>query len=309
MQNRILIAVNLVLAAALSWGVFSSWKKEGSQTGTGIFGPEKEIQTVRTFDLAGKTFSFCGEIFPIENPDVYQRIDRELVQNVYSHSSTIMHLKRANALFPVIEPILKEEGVPDDLKYLAVAESGLTNAISPANAKGYWQFISSAADQYDLEISKEIDERYHIEKSTRAAARYMRDLQKRLGSWVSAAAAYNGGLGRITEESGKQRAKNFWELNLAADETMRYPFRIAAIKEVMENPSAYEYVVEKDHLYEPLGAFSLVEVAPPVENWGDWAARHGMTYRELKIWNPWILGSTLSASKTPKTYSVKVPKK
>ena len=198
MNNRILTILNIVLALALSWAVFSSYKKDDPTTG---FGGASPLQTIRTFSLEGKKFDLCGEPLPVDQPDVRQRFDRELVQNVYSHSQTLMAIKRANAIFPIIEPILKEEGVPDDLKYLAVAESGLTNAVSPANAKGVWQFIGSAGTQYGMGISKEVDERYHFEKSTHAAAKYMRDLYKKFGSWYLAAAAYNGGAGRISEGS------------------------------------------------------------------------------------------------------------
>lgn len=304
MSNRILTILNVVLALALSWAVFSSYKKDETP---GEFGGAKTLQAIRTFNLQGKNFDLCGENLPIDQPDVRQRFDRELVQNVYSHSQTLMAIKRANALFPVIEPILKEEGVPDDLKYLAVAESGLTNAVSPANAKGVWQFIGSAGTQYGMEISKDVDERYHLEKSTRAAAKYMRDLYKKFGSWYLAAAAYNGGAGRISEELANQRAANFWEMNLGAEETMRYPFRIVAIKEVMQHPADYEYVIENEHLYPPVENFTTIEVSEPVANWGDFAQKYGTNYRQFKILNPWLISSTLP-NKERKTYKVRVPK-
>ncbi len=303
MSNKVLIALNVSLAAVLSWAIFSSYKND-DQKGYGAATPP---QAIRTFNLEGKKFDLCGDPLPIEERDVRQRLDRELVQNVYSHSSTLMAIKRANALFPVIEPILKEEGVPDDLKYLAVAESGLTNAVSPANAKGVWQFIGSAGEQYGLQISKEVDERYHLEKATHAAAKYLRDLHQKFGSWYLAAAAYNGGAGRISEELANQRAKTFWEMNLAAEETMRYPLRIVAIKEVMQHPADYEYVIEDSHLYPPVEDFSTIEVSGPVENWGDFAQKYGTNYRQLKLLNPWLIASTLT-NKEKKTYQVRVPK-
>jgi hypothetical protein len=159
-----------------------------------------------------KDFDFCGEKFPMDNWDVRQRLDAELLRNVYFHSQTILAVKRANAIFPIIEPIIKEEGAPSDLKYLAVAESALSNAISPAGARGVWQFMKDAAGGYGLEVNAEVDERYHLEKATRAACKYMKKEKERLGSWVLAAAAYNGGPGRILEEMAKQRAKNFFTL-------------------------------------------------------------------------------------------------
>jgi hypothetical protein len=293
---RILLAVNAVFAIGFMAFFVSSFKNEGDKT----------EQRVRSVDL-NKEFSFCGEKFPMDNWDVRQRLDAELLRNIYFHSQTILAVKRANALFPVIEPILKQEGAPDDLKYLAVAESALSNAVSPAGARGVWQFMKDAAAGYGLEVNSEVDERYHLEKATRAACKYMKKEKERLGSWVLAAAAYNGGPGRIQEEMAKQRARNFFELNLAADETMRYPFRIVAIKEVMENPEAYEYVVEKEHLYAPLTEYKTVEVKGPVPSWGDFAIQNGTNYRMLKLYNPWLIDGKLT-NKEGKTYQIRLPK-
>lgn len=299
---RILLVVNVFLIAALAPFFITSFKGDDDKSG-GVRSPE---QTVRSVNL-DKEFDFCGEKFPMDNWDVRQRLDAELLRNVYFHSQTILAVKRANAIFPVIEPILKEEGVPNDLKYLAVAESALSNAVSPAGARGVWQFMKDAAIGYGLEVNGEVDERYHLEKATRAACKYLRKEKERLGSWTLAAAAYNGGPGRIAEEMEKQRAKSFFELNLAADETMRYPFRIVAIKEVMENPAEYEYAIEKDHLYPPLTEYRTVEVSRPVANWGDFARENGTNYRMLKLYNPWLVDSKLT-NKTGKTYKIRLPK-
>jgi membrane-bound lytic murein transglycosylase D len=295
-HTRILLAINTVFAIGFLAFFVSSFKNEGDKT----------EQRVRSVDL-NKEFSFCGEKFPMDNWDVRQRLDAELLRNIYFHSQTILAVKRANALFPVIEPILKQEGAPDDLKYLAVAESALSNAVSPAGARGVWQFMKEAAAGYGLEVNSEVDERYHLEKATRAACKYMKKEKERLGSWILAAAAYNGGPGRIQEEMAKQRARNFFELNLAADETMRYPFRIVAIKEVMVNPEAYEYVVEKEHLYSPLTEYKTVEVKGPVPSWGDFAIQNGTNYRMLKLYNPWLIDSKLT-NKEGKTYQIRLPK-
>jgi membrane-bound lytic murein transglycosylase D len=302
LTNRILLVLNVLLAAALLVVSFSAFKGHGDEKGATL-SPE---QAVRSVNL-DKPFDFCGEKLPMDNFDVRQRLDAELLRNIYFHSQTILAVKRANAIFPVIEPILKEEGVPNDLKYLAVAESALSNAISPAGAKGVWQFMKSAADQYNLEVNGEVDERYHLEKATRAACKYLRREKERLGSWTLAAAGYNGGPDRIANEMATQRAKSFYELNLAADETMRYPFRIVAIKEVMEHPEEYEYKIEKDHLYAQLNSYKTVEVKGPVANWGDFARQNGTNYRMLKIYNPWLIDSKLT-NKGGKTYVVKVPK-
>lgn len=299
---RILLVVNVFLVAALVPLFITSFKGDGDKSGQHA-SPE---QTVRSVNL-DKDFDFCGEKLPMDNWDVRQRLDAELLRNVYFHSQTILAVKRANAIFPIIEPILKEEGAPNDLKYLAVAESALSNAVSPSGARGVWQFMKDAAAGYDLEVNSEVDERYHLEKATRAACKYMKKEKARLGSWMLAAAAYNGGPGRIAEEMEKQRAKSFFELNLAADETMRYPFRIVAIKEVMENPGLYEYEIEKEHLYPPLTEFKTVEVSGPVANWGDFAVQNGTNYRMLKLYNPWLVDSKLT-NKAGKTYKIKLPK-
>lgn len=300
-NNRALLALNILLISVLAGVFFVSFK--GNNSGSGTSSPE---QVVRSINL-NKDFYFCGEKFPMDNFDVRQRLDAELLRNVYYHSQTILAIKRAHALFPVIEPILKEEGVPADLKYLAVAESTLSNAISPAGASGVWQFMKSAAAEYNLEVNGEVDERYHLEKATRAACKYLRQQKEKLGSWVLAAAAYNGGPGRIAQEKAKQRANTFFDMNLAADETMRYPFRIVAIKEVMENPEDYEYAIEKDHLYEPITQYRTVLISGPVESWGDFAAQNGTSYRMLKLYNPWLVDSKLT-NKAGKTYEIRLPK-
>lgn len=237
---------------------------------------------------------------------VRQRLDAELLKNVYLHSGTILAIKRANSIFPIIEPILKEEGVPDNLKYLAVAESVLSNAISPAGAKGIWQFMKPTAGQFGLEVSEEVDQRYRLEKATHAACKYLKGQKEQLGSWVLAAAAYNAGPGRIKQDKESQRANSFFEMNLAADETMRYPFRIVAIKEVMQHPDVYEYNIDKEHLYPVIPKGKTIEVNEPVANWGDFARTNGTNYRELKRLNPWLTAGKLT-NKEHKTYKITVP--
>jgi membrane-bound lytic murein transglycosylase D len=300
MSNRHLLILNVFLALALGLFFVSSFK---GHDGQGAASPEQRVRSVNL----DKKFDFCGEDFPMGNFDVRQRLDAELLRNIYFHSQTILAIKRANAIFPIIEPIMKDAGVPADLKYLAVAESALSNAVSPAGARGVWQFMKSAAADFGLEVNEEVDERYHLEKATRAACKYLKGQKERLGSWVLAAAAYNGGPDRIAQEMEKQRAKNFFELNLAADETMRYPFRIVAIKEVMEHLDEYEYNVEKEHLYPPLNDYKTVEVTGAVPSWGDFARENGTNYRMLKLYNPWLIDSKLT-NKAGKKYLIRVPK-
>ena len=287
MHNRILLAINVAVATCAIAFFTTSFTGNNQQE-------KAPDQRVRSINM-NKAFTLCGERFPTEtNPDVHQRLDAEILKNVYSHSSTILFVERANAYFPIIEPILKEEGVPTDLKYLAVAESGLAPVVSSAEARGVWQFMKATAISFNLEVNEDVDERYHVEKATRAACKYLKKEKQKLGSWILAMAAYNGGSSRISEQLASQRAKSFFDLNLMADETMRYPFRIMAIKEVMEN------------LDEPLTDYQLVEVSGPVPSWGDFARENGVSYRQLKVYNPWLVSGKL-ANKEGKTYTIKLP--
>jgi hypothetical protein len=299
MHNRILLAINIAVATCAIAFFTTSFTGNNQQE-------KAPDQRVRSINM-NKAFTLCGERFPTEtNPDVHQRLDAEILKNVYSHSSTILFVERANAYFPIIEPILKEEGVPSDLKYLAVAESGLAPVVSSADARGVWQFMKATATSFNLEVNEDVDERYHVEKATRAACKYLKKEKQKLGSWILAMAAYNGGSSRISEQLASQRAKSFFDLNLMADETMRYPFRIMAIKEVMENLDEYDYEIEEEHLYEPLTDYQLVEVSGPVPSWGDFARENGVSYRQLKVYNPWLVSGKL-ANKEGKTYTIKLP--
>jgi len=299
MHNRILLAINVAVATCAIAFFTTSFTGNNQQE-------KAPDQRVRSINM-NKAFTLCGERFPTEtNPDVHQRLDAEILKNVYSHSSTILFVERANAYFPIIEPILKEEGVPTDLKYLAVAESGLAPVVSSAEARGVWQFMKATAISFNLEVNEDVDERYHVEKATRAACKYLKKEKQKLGSWILAMAAYNGGSSRISEQLASQRAKSFFDLNLMADETMRYPFRIMAIKEVMENLDEYDYEIEEEHLYEPLTDYQLVEVSGPVPSWGDFARENGVSYRQLKVYNPWLVSGKL-ANKEGKTYTIKLP--
>lgn len=299
MHNRIFLAINLVVATCAIALFTTSFTGNDQQE-------KAPDQRVRSINMS-KTFTLCGERFPTAtNQDVRQRLDAEILKNVYSHSSTILYVERANAYFPIIEPILEEEGVPTDLKYLAVAESGLAPVISSADARGVWQFMKATATSFNLEVNEDVDERYHVEKATRAACKYLKKEKQKLGSWILAMAAYNGGSSRISEQMASQRAKSFFDLNLMADETMRYPFRIMAIKEVMENLDEYDYEIEQDHLYEPVTDYQLVEVNGPVASWGDFAQENGISYRQLKVYNPWLVSGKL-ANKEGKTYTIKLP--
>ncbi|NBB89061.1 MAG: transglycosylase SLT domain-containing protein [Bacteroidetes bacterium] len=252
-----------------------------------------------------KTFSFAGELLPTEDFDVRERLDRELTINSYYHSSTLMLLKRSKRYFDIIEPILRENGVPSDFKYLAVAESALSNATSPAGAKGFWQFMKTTGRAYGLEINSAIDERFHLEKSTQAACRLIKDYKKRFGTWSLAALAYNGGETRIARSLKKQRAEHFYQLNLNT-ETMRYLFRIVALKEIMSQPSRYGYEIEEDDYYPFLPAHKTLTVDTTIADLGAFCEKQEISYRKLKVYNPWILNSHLpNASR--RTYKLKIP--
>lgn len=261
-------------------------------------------QVVKSMDL-NRNFDFAGEQVPLDNFDARERLDRELTVNTYWQSSTILSMKSTVRYFPTIERILREEGVPEDLKYLAVAESSLRNAVSSAGAKGIWQFMRETGKGYGLEVTEEIDERYHLEKATRAAANYLRDYYKRFGSWTLAAAAYNMGGPRLGSEMEKQRAQNYYELNLN-EETARYVFRIIAIKEILSRPRDFGFYLEDEDFYPALNKFHTVTVNGAVPNWGDFARENGTNYRMLKIYNPWLISDKLINS-AKKTYELKIP--
>ncbi|MEM9990730.1 MAG: lytic transglycosylase domain-containing protein [Bacteroidota bacterium] len=261
-------------------------------------------QMIKSVDL-NKSFDFAGEAVPMKEFDAYERLDRELTSNTYRHGNTSLNLKKAARYFPIIEPILAKEGVPDDLKYLAVAESDLSNATSPAGAKGFWQFMTATAKEYGLEVNKEVDERFHLEKSTVAACRLLKNYYKQLGTWTLAAAAYNGGIGRIKKALDRQRADNFYELNLN-QETSRYVFRIVAIKEIMRHPTTFGYYFSEHDLYPSIGSCATLEVDTAIENLGDFARKYGISYRLLKKYNPWLLSDKL-VNPNRRTYIFKIP--
>lgn len=247
--------------------------------------------------------SWAGEPMPL-NPDTRERLDRELSVNAYWQSSTLLNLKSANKYFPTIERVLAEEGVPDDFKYLAVAESNLRNVTSSASAKGYWQFRSAAAKEWGLEVNSEVDERYHLERSTRAAARYLKHMYKRFGSWANASAAYNVGPTRYASLLRDQGEDSYYDLHLNS-ETARYVFRLIAMKEIMQNPSGFGFEVQPSELYPPTDTYQ-VEVNSSVTDWPSWSSAHGVSYRMLKFYNPWLIDSKLTVKNN--TYHVELPR-
>jgi membrane-bound lytic murein transglycosylase D len=251
--------------------------------------------------------TFAGEEVPMEYYDVRESLDRELLSTVYFHSQTIRYIKNMPRYFSIIEPILKSNGIPEDFKYLSVAESGFDpKAVSPAKAVGLWQLLESAARENGLEINAEVDERYHIEKSTVAACRILKSAYQKYGSWSLVAASYNGGRAGLDQKIAAQKVKNYYDL-LFVEETSRYVFRILALKMVMEDPEKYGFMIEKKQLY-PVIETKNVEVKGLVKDWAAFAIGNGITYKTLKMFNPW-LRETFLKNPTKKTYILKIPEK
>ena len=253
-----------------------------------------------------KEIYFAGERVPLENFEVYERVDREILVNTYWHSATILAMKRANRWFPVIEPILKRFNVPDDFKYLAVAESNLDNVVSPAGATGYWQFMKAAGERYGLEVTSEVDERYHVEKSTEAACKYLLESYQKYGNWTMAAASYNMGVAGVDNQIGRQKADNYYNLVLNS-ETSRYIARIVSLKLIMQNPQKYGFDLKELDLYPPLKTYE-VELPGSVTDFADWAALRESNYKILKIYNPWLRDNKLT-NRSGKSYKILMPEK
>ena len=250
---------------------------------------------------------FAGQTVSLDPIDMAERMDRELTTMSYTHGNMLMTIKRANRIFPQIVPILKQNNIPVDFVYLAAIESYLNpKAISPAGAAGMWQFMSSTAKEYGLEVNSDVDERYDVEKSTRAAARYLRNAYSKYGNWESVAASYNGGMGRISSELSSQQVDSAYDLWLA-DETMRYLFRLLAMKQIMEHPADYGFRLLPEQLYQPV-EYKSYTVNGPVDDWQQWAKEHDSDYRTLRQHNLWIRSKSLP-NKSGKTYTVVLPVK
>lgn len=249
--------------------------------------------------------TFAGERVPLENQDVLERVDREFLVNIYWQSNTLLLIKRAHKYFPIIEPILAKNGIPDDFKYLAVIESGLQNVTSGAGAKGFWQIMSATAKEHKLEVNDNVDERYHIEKATQAACDYLNRSKKTFnGNWTLTAAAYNAGNTGILRQINKQQVTDYYDL-LLVDETSRYVPRIIAVKEILSNSENYGFVFEKEDLYK-LEPTKIVTVDTVISDIATFAKNMNTNYKELKNQNPWLRENQLNnASKT--TYEIKIP--
>lgn len=276
--------------------------KDGVNAAASFFNLPQQIRSVRM----NKTFQFAGEPIPM-NEDTKERLDRELSVNAYWQSATLLNIKMAHKHFPVIERILKEQGVPDDFKYLSVAESSLRNATSSAGARGYWQFMKPAAAELGLEMSADVDERLHLEKSTVAACKYIKQLYNRFNNWTNAAGAYNVGPTSFARSMAEQKESSYYDMNIN-EETSRYVFRIVAIKEILSRPDDFGYYLEEDHKYTSPSEFKEIQVAQSINDLAQLAHDNNTSYRLLKYYNPWLISNKLIV--TPgKSYTIKIPVK
>ena len=250
--------------------------------------------------------NFAGETVPQEDPEIMERVDREFLVNTYWQSNALLLMKRANKYFPIIEPILKKNGIPDDFKYLAVAESGLQNVVSPAGATGFWQIMRGTGREYGLEVNDNVDERYHVEKATQVACDYLNKWKDRFGSWTLTAAAYNAGPAGVQKYMDIQQVDDYYDL-LLGQETGRYVFRILAIKEIISNRDKYGFQLDEEDMYAKVPTFK-VEVDTAVTSWADFASLYEINYKVLKRHNPWLREPHLNNS-SGKKYTIEIPNK
>ena len=276
----------------------------------GINGVPLKLENEESFVVSGVEIpdqvTFAGEPIPLDLFDVREALDRELLSNTYFHSQTIRLIKMANRYFPLIESVLRNNLVPDDFKYLAVAESGLTQAVSPAKAVGFWQLMKGTAQDYGLEVRQEVDERYHIGKSTQVACEYLIESYRKYGNWTMTAASYNAGRRGVDRQIQRQKKENYYDL-LLNEETARYLFRVVAFKLIFENPEAYGFNLSAEELYPEIPVYT-VEVDTAVADFADFAHLQGTNYKILKYLNPWLRDNKLT-SPGGKTYVITLPEK
>lgn len=295
----VLLIVLLIGFAFISFGL------NGNDNATVESVKKKKVsQTIVPPPIPDK-LTFAGEEVPLWNFDIKESLDRELMVNTYFHSQTLRFLKLVPRYFKIIEPILKKNNIPDDFKYLALAESGFDpKALSPAGAAGIWQFMKGAARENGLEVNTEVDERYHIEKATVAACKYLQESFDKYGDWTTVAASYNAGRNGVDRQVERQKETHYYNL-LLSEETNRYVFRILALKVILENPEVYGFEVSKKAIY-PSIPVKIIEVNGAVADFADFAKAHKTNYKILKYFNPW-LRETYLTNKSGKTYEIKIP--
>ena len=306
--KNIIFGIGLIFLA----GLFINSMSKNVNNSPKVNESEKLVDTsfVKNYNVYAltlpKNLIFANEKVPMQLPDVRERIDREFLVNTYWQSNGFLMFKRANKYFPIIEKILAEEGVPDDFKYLAIIESGLTNVVSPAGASGFWQIMKVTGREYGLEVNGNVDERYHLKKATRVACKYLKDAKNKLGSWTLAAAAYNGGMSGMSRRLEKQQVNGYYDL-LLGSETSRYVPRIVALKYILMQPHKFGFNFEKKDLYTGIPTTTVV-VDSVITDIAGFSKHYGINYKILKIHNPWLREGHLN-NKSKRSYEIEIPKK
>ena len=300
--KKVLISLGGVIVLLVVFRLFSFFSSSSDSDNSYVidFLSSYKIFAVET----PEDIRFCNEPVPLHDRNIRDRLDRELLSNTYYQSNTLLYIKRANRWFPIIEPILKKYGIPDDFKYLPLVESNLTNIISPAGATGYWQLMKATGKSYNLEINEQVDERYDMKLAAEAACKYLREAYSEFDNWTLAAAAYNRGIDGIKRQLKKQDTDNYYDLYLNT-ETSRYIFRLLAIKEIVSNPSKYGYHFREKDLY-PNISTHIITVDTTISNLATFAKSLEINYRILKLHNPWLRRDNLP-NKSRKAYNIIIP--
>ena len=302
--RRRIILFSGVLTVSILLVILAGTSISGGAPEEEVLEPDKkEYYVIYSLEIPD-TLLFCGEPVPLDLFDVRESLDRELLSNTYFHSQTIRLLKLCHRYFPVIEPILKKHGIPEDFKYLPVIESGLANVVSPAHAVGFWQLAKGTARDYGLVVNSEVDQRYHLEKATEAACQYLLESYEKYGNWTMSAASYNAGRRGMDRQIERQKQEVYYDL-LLNQETARYIYRILAFKLISEDPDAYGFQIPKNAMYDAV-PYSTVSVSGSVADFADFAAEHGTNYKMLKFLNPWLRDNTLVNSEN-RTYEIRIP--
>jgi len=300
-MNKLFSRILILIIIILLFIGFDSWINRSKKQ---LPGTNEQYYKIVSLPIPD-TLSFAGEMVPLDIFYVREALDRELSVNTYWHSASLQLMKKTHRYFPLFDSILTVHGIPSDFKYLSIAESGLSNVVSPAGAVGFWQFMKSTAKEYKLEVNKEVDERYHIQKSTEAACMYFLKSYEKYQDWTLVAAAYNAGNNGINKQLEKQKATSYYDL-LLNEETSRYVFRILAIKLIFEDPESYGFYLEEDEYYKPI-PMKIVEVNSKIDSWADFAKEQGISYKLLKYFNPWLRREYLTNRKN-NTYEIIIPK-
>ena len=312
MKKKLLLITALICIGLITFGIISSFKKtnllEKQEISKDIDDNQHQKNFNRDFKsysiIAADSINFAGEYAPLYAPEIWERYDKEIHKNVYWQSNTIFYFKRANKFFPIIEPILAKNNIPNDFKYLAVIESGLENVVSPAGAAGFWQFMKGTAKDYGMEVNSEIDERYHLAKSTQAACEYLQKAYNKFGDWTMAAASYNMGMYGLERRLNQQITNNYYDLYLNT-ETSRYIFRLLAVKEIFENKEKYGFNLREKDLYVHPNT-KEVKISSSNINLFEYSDELGINYKILKELNPWIRDNKIT-NKEQNTFILQIP--